>query len=120
MSHILQTEEEFETEAPESETPKKTIKPDEEGCEEFEKQRRKMELDCNEARSHHRKKLEDCEEAKEILTSKLISRCSTHVLTNLEARDDWKQIRFSKKLGMFDSMERDRINPNHNCMRWVS
>ena len=54
MSHILQTEEEFETEAPELETPRKTIKPDEEGHEEHERQRRSwtaMRLDPTAGRS---------------------------------------------------------------------
>ena len=52
-----------------------------------------MEPESKEALQDMRKKKESCEEGKERPTSLLIDKCSSHVLINLEAQDDWKKIR---------------------------
>ena len=53
-----------------------------------------MELELKEALQDPRKKKESSEEGKERLASVLHDKCSSHVITKLEAQDDWKKTRF--------------------------
>ena len=89
IAYVLQEEEEFEFERPKLKVPDPSKKDDDD----HEKEKREMELEFKEALQDMRKKKESHEEGKERLASVLIDKCSSHVLINLEAQDDWKKIR---------------------------
>ena len=90
IAHLLQEEEECQFDKPSLKVPDESKK-DDPDC---EKQKREMELEFKEALSDLRKKKESHEEGKERLASVLCEKCSSHVITKLEAQDDWKKIRF--------------------------
>ena len=90
IAHLLQEEEEHQFDKPSLEVPDESMR-DDPDC---EKQKREMELELEEALSDPRKKKESHEEGKERLASVLCEKCSSHVITKLEAQDDWKKIRF--------------------------